>query len=56
MTALGIGPGPRVGRLLEAIEEAAAAGEVSTLEEAVDLARSLNAGFEAGASKKAGVA
>ena len=36
---LGIEPGPEVGRLLEAIDEAAFAGEVSTREEALALAR-----------------
>jgi hypothetical protein len=56
MEALAIGPGPRVGRLLEAIDEAAAAGEITTVDEAIDLARSLNARFEDGASKEAGAA
>lgn len=41
MAALGVGPGPLVGRLLRAIEEAAAAGEVSAREEALELARRL---------------
>lgn len=41
MAELHIGPGPKVGRLLAAIEEAAAAGEVTTREEALSLARSL---------------
>jgi poly(A) polymerase len=36
---LGIGPGPEVGRLLEIVEEAAFAGEASTPEEALDVAR-----------------
>ncbi len=41
MAALAIGPGPEVGRLLRAIEEAQEAGEVSTREEALTLARRL---------------
>lgn len=39
IAALGIEPGPEVGRLLSAIEEAQAAGEVTTREEALALAR-----------------
>jgi poly(A) polymerase len=39
--ALGIEPGPRVGELLAAIEEARYAGEVSTADEAIELARGL---------------
>jgi len=39
MTALGIPPGPRVGELLELVREAQAAGEVSTREDAIALAR-----------------
>jgi poly(A) polymerase len=39
--ALGIPPGPRLGELLEAIAEARFAGEVSTREQALALARSL---------------
>ncbi len=39
MAALGLAPGPTVGRLLEAIREAQAAGEVSDREEALALAR-----------------
>ena len=35
---LGLDPGPRVGILLEKINEARAAGEVNTREEALDLA------------------
>jgi poly(A) polymerase len=42
--ALGIRPGPRLGELLEAIAEARFAGEVSTPEEAVELARALTRG------------
>jgi putative nucleotidyltransferase with HDIG domain len=39
--ALGLDPGPRLGALLAALEEARYAGEISTREEAVSLARSL---------------
>jgi len=39
MSALGIPPGPRLGELLELVREAQAAGEVSTREEAIALAR-----------------
>jgi hypothetical protein len=39
--ALGIEPGPRLGELLAAIDEAAYAGEVTTRDEAVALARGL---------------
>ena len=39
MAALGVGPGPLVGRVLQAVQEAAAAGEVCSKEEALDLAR-----------------
>lgn len=39
--ALGIRPGPQLGELLAAIDEAAYAGEVSTSDDAVALARSL---------------
>lgn len=42
MEALGIGPGPLVGRLLREIAEAQAAGEVKTREEALALARRLS--------------
>ena len=41
MEALGISPGPEVGRLLDAIEEAQAIGEVRTREEALALAREM---------------
>ncbi len=41
MEALGLPPGPALGRLLDAIEEAHGAGEVSTREEALELARGL---------------
>lgn len=40
IAALGIEPGPEVGRLLSEIEEAQAAGEVTTKEEALALAKS----------------
>jgi poly(A) polymerase len=41
MAALGIDPGPEVGRLLAAIDEAYAVGELSTQDEAFALARDL---------------
>jgi hypothetical protein len=41
METLGIGPGPEVGRLLRAIEEAQGAGEIHTREEALALIRRL---------------
>lgn len=41
MTVLGMGEGPAVGRILRAIEEAQAAGEIATRDEALTLARSL---------------
>jgi poly(A) polymerase/tRNA nucleotidyltransferase (CCA-adding enzyme) len=41
MRALGIGPGPLVGRLLAAVGEAQAGGDITTPEEAVALARRL---------------
>ena len=41
MESLGLSPGPLVGRLLEAIQEAQGAGEVSTGQEALELARRL---------------
>lgn len=41
MTALGLRPGPLIGRLLEAIREAQASGEISTPEEALQLAQNL---------------
>ena len=54
MQALGLAPGPDLGRLLEAIEEARGAGEVSTREDALELAgRLLNdpaAGFSQNSS------
>ena len=39
--ALGIVPGPRLGALLQEIAEARFAGEVTSAEEAVELARAL---------------
>jgi hypothetical protein len=39
--ALDLEPGPRLGELLAAIDEAAYAGEIGTREQAVELARSL---------------
>lgn len=41
MEALGLKPGPLVGRLLDALQEAEAVGEVTTREAALDLARRL---------------
>jgi poly(A) polymerase/tRNA nucleotidyltransferase (CCA-adding enzyme) len=41
MRALGIGPGPLVGRLLAAVGEAQAGGEIATQEQAIALARKL---------------
>ena len=38
MRELGLGPGPRIGRLLEALAEAQAAGEIETREQALALA------------------
>lgn len=42
MSSLGIAPGPRVGEMLQALLEAQATGEISTREEALDLARRLH--------------
>jgi poly(A) polymerase len=39
MAALGLGPGPEIGRLLSLIDEACAVGDISTPEEAIELAR-----------------
>jgi hypothetical protein len=39
IAALGLDPGPEVGRLLRLLEEAQAAGETTTAEEALALAR-----------------
>lgn len=41
MAATGLPPGPRIGQMLEAIDEASAAGEVTTVDEALQLAREL---------------
>jgi len=41
LLAMGVPEGPQIGRLLEAIREAQAAGEVTTREEALALARRL---------------
>ncbi len=46
MSALAIGPGPLVGRLLAAVEEAAGSGEVESRSEALDYARSLYEAWE----------
>lgn len=50
MSAVGIEPGAQLGRLLAAIEEAAAAGEVETAEQAVAFARQLLAAAESEAA------
>jgi len=42
MTALGIGPGPEVGRLLAALEEAHASGDIATREDALSFVRRLH--------------
>jgi poly(A) polymerase len=44
MAALDLEPGPLIGRLLDAIDEAHAVGEVNTAEQAIELARGLMAG------------
>ena len=44
MSRLQLGPGPEIGRLLEALREAQAAGEISTREQALDLAAALHHG------------
>ncbi|HNF59712.1 MAG TPA: CCA tRNA nucleotidyltransferase, partial [Elusimicrobiota bacterium] len=43
MKTLGIKPGPEVGRLLDAVREAQAAGQVTGRDEALALARRLHA-------------
>jgi len=48
MEVLGVPQGPEVGRLLEAVREAQAAGEVCTCEEALALARRMAAGTASG--------
>jgi tRNA nucleotidyltransferase (CCA-adding enzyme) len=45
MHALGIAPGPLVGRLLAEIGNAHASGEISTSEEAIGLAKRLLVGL-----------
>ena len=40
MNELGIGPGPRIGEMLEMVREAHSSGEVSTKAEALQLAAS----------------
>lgn len=42
MSGLGVAPGPRVGEILRALLEAQATGEISTREEAFEMARRLN--------------
>jgi poly(A) polymerase/tRNA nucleotidyltransferase (CCA-adding enzyme) len=46
MRALGIGPGPLVGRLLATVGEAQAGGDITTREEAIELARRLLQGVK----------
>ena len=46
MDRFGLTPGPEVGRLLEAVREAQAAGEVVTREQALELVRTLLSGEE----------
>ena len=48
MAELGLSPGPQVGQLLELVREAQAAGEITTREEALELARSALAGERVG--------
>lgn len=43
IAATGLAPGPAVGRVLDAVDEAAATGDVTTVEEALSLARRLAA-------------
>jgi hypothetical protein len=45
MAELDLAPGPQIGRLLEAIREAQAAGELHTREAALSLARELRVNF-----------
>jgi poly(A) polymerase len=52
MAELDLTPGPLIGRLLEAITEAQAAGEVATRDQALALARSLLARRPAGAASR----
>ncbi len=54
MRSLGIEPGPEVGRLLEALREAQAAGEVGSVEEALALARRLHGPEGAGKAEGEG--
>jgi poly(A) polymerase len=41
MKAFGLGPGPKIGELLEAVREARAAGEITERQQALDLVRDL---------------
>ena len=54
METLGIAPGPALGRLLEAVMEAQGAGEISTREEALDLAGRLLQDPSTGISQTSG--
>lgn len=56
MAATGIPPGPAVGRILLTIEEAVAAGDVGSSEEAMDLARLLASSQDQGVEVLAGEA
>lgn len=47
MQALGLGPGPEIGRLLEALREAQAEGGVTTRDEALAFLRATQAGMKA---------
>jgi hypothetical protein len=54
IAALGIEPGPEVGRLLQIVEEAAFAGEARSRDEALDVARKAAAGGASPASARRG--
>jgi hypothetical protein len=50
ITALGLEPGPQIGRLLRTLQEAQAAGEVRSREEALALVGRIAKGWEDGGS------
>ena len=50
--ALGLTPGPELGRLLAELEEASFAGEIATREQAIERARQLLAGHAAARSTR----
>ncbi|MBI1885355.1 MAG: HD domain-containing protein [Chloroflexi bacterium] len=54
MADLGLPPGPAVGELLEAVREAQAAGEVTTREEALSLAKAKLENLNTAGAKEAG--